>query len=201
MIFKKLFDRVRGVAWHRITKRRKVMVRAKTTGLMICALMLVAAIVPGYTAETSVKAWAVWQGQGRFYKATENLALFSGYFEGVMEAENKEGELNAASMICPGMLEVNLTDGTQQGWGRCIMATGDGDRVYAGWSCTGKHLEGCGGPFTVSGGTGKFSSASGESTFVVRSTVAEYVVSIPEGGVTANFTGQAAWSPLKYTRP
>jgi hypothetical protein len=177
------------------------MVRAKTIGLMICALALVAVIMPGLAGETSIKAWAVWQGQGRFYKATANLALFSGYFEGVMEVENKQGELNAASMICPGMLEVDLTDGTQQGWGRCIIVTGDGDRVYAGWSCTGKHLDGCGGPFKIRGGTGKFSSVSGDSTFVVRSSVAEYVVSIPEGGVTANFTGQAAWSALKYTTP
>lgn len=177
------------------------MMRAKTTGLIVCALALVAVIMPGHAGETSIKAWAVWQGQGRFYKATANLALFSGYFEGIMEVENKQGELNAASMICPGMLEVDLTDGTQQGWGRCIIVTGDGDRVYAGWSCTGKHLDGCGGPFNVRGGTGKFSSVSGDSTFVVRSAVAEYVVSIPEGSVTANFTGQAAWSALKYTTP
>jgi hypothetical protein len=201
MIFEKPLDRMKGVAWYKPPKRRKVMMRAKMIGLMLCALTLVVAIVPGYTAETSVKAWAVWQGQGRFYKATETLALFSGYFEGVMEAENKEGELNAASMICPGMLEVNLTDGTQQGWGRCVMVTGTGDRVYAGWSCTGTHLEGCAGSFNVRGGTGKFSSVSGDSTFVVRSTVAEYVATIPEGGVTANFTGQAAWSALKYTTP
>jgi hypothetical protein len=177
------------------------MMSRMVSGLTVCVLALVAGIVPGQAGETSVKAWAVWQGQGRFYKATDNLALFSGYFEGIMEVENKQGALDAASMICPGMLEVNLTDGTQQGWGRCIIVTRDGDRVYAGWSCTGKHLEGCGGPFTLSGGTGKFSSVSGESTFVVQSAVAEYVVSIPEGGVTANFAGQAAWSALKYTTP
>jgi hypothetical protein len=177
------------------------MMSAKATELIVCALAIVGVIMPGYAGETSVKAWAVWQGQGRFYKATDTLALFSGYFEGIMEAENKQGELNAAGMICPGMLEVSLTDGTQRGWGRCIMVTGSGDHVYAGWSCSGKHLEGCEGPFTVSGGTGKFSSVSGESTIVVRSTVAEYVVSIPEGGVTANFAGQAAWSPLKYSTP
>jgi hypothetical protein len=177
------------------------MLSGKTTGLIVCALALMAGSLPGYAGETSVKAWAVWQGQGRFYKATDNLALFSGYFEGVMEVENKQGELNAASMICPGMLEVNLTDGTQQGWGRCVMVTGNGDRVYAGWSCIGKHLEGCGGPFNVRGGTGKFSSVSGDSTVVVRSAIAEYVATIPEGGVTANFTGEAAWSPLRYTTP
>ena len=175
--------------------------RRMVSGLTVCVLALVTVIVPGQAGETSVKAWAAWQGQGRFYKATDNLALFSGYFEGVMEVENKQGALDAASMICPGMLEVNLTDGTQQGWGRCVMVTGTGDRLYAGWSCTGTHLEGCGGSFNVRGGTGKFSSVSGDSTFVVRSTVAEYVATIPEGGVTANFTGQAAWSALKYTTP
>jgi hypothetical protein len=35
----------------------------------------------------------------------------------------------------------------------------------------------------------------------VRSAVAEYVLSIPEGGVTANFAGEAAWSALQYNMP
>jgi hypothetical protein len=175
--------------------------RGTVRRLMLWVLAVVAVVVPGQAADTSVKAWAVWQGQGRFYTATEHLVLFAGYFEGLMEVENKQGALDAASMTCPGMLEVHVTDGTQRGWGRCIIITRVGDRLYAGWTCAGKHLEGCAGPFTISGGTGKFRSISGESTFVVRSTVAEYVVSIPEGGVTANFTGQAAWSALTYTTP
>ena len=49
--------------------------------------------------------------------------------------------------------------------------------------------------FTLSG------CAALQSLFVVRSALAEYVVSIPEGGVTANFAGQAAWSELKYSTP
>jgi hypothetical protein len=178
-----------------------MIMRGKAAGLIVCVLALAGIMLPVHAADTTIKALAAWQGQGRFYKATDTLALFSGYFEGLMAAENKQGDLNAASMTCPAMLEINLTDGTQRGWGRCIIITTGGDRVYAGWSCTGKHLEGCGGPFTVSGGTGKFSSVSGESTFVVRSSMAEYVVSIPEGGVTANFAGEAAWSALRYTTP
>ena len=170
-------------------------------GLMIGALALVTVMVPAHGDETSIKAVAAWQGQGRFYKATDTLALFSGYFEGLMGVENKQEALEAASMICPGMLEVNLTTATQQGWGRCIIVSRAGDRVYAGWSCTGTHLEGCAGPFTLSGGTGKFRNIAGESTFVVRSTIAEYVVSIPEGDVTASFAGQAVWSALRYTTP
>jgi hypothetical protein len=177
------------------------MMSVKMRGLIVCALVLMAVVMPGLAGETGVKAWAAWQGQGRFYKATENLALFAGYFEGIMEVENKQGVLDAASMMCPATLEVNLTDGTQQGEGRCIIVTSGGDRLYASWACTGKHLDGCGGPFNIRGGTGKFNNVSGQSVFVVRSALAEYVVRIPEGGVTANFTGLAAWSELKYLTP
>jgi hypothetical protein len=179
----------------------ETMMRRKMSGLLICTLAIVAVVGLGHAAETTVKAWAVWQGQGRFYKATESVALFSGYFEGLMEVENKQGALDSASMICPATLEVNLTDGTQQGEGRCIIVASGGDRLFASWTCAGKHLEGCGGPFTIKGGTGKFSNVSGQSVFVVRSAVAEYVVTIPEAGVTGNFAGQAAWSALKYTTP
>ena len=177
------------------------MIRSKANGLMIGALALMTSMMPGYADQTTVKAAAVWQGQGRFYKATENLALFTGYFEGIMAVENKQGALDSASMVCPAMLEVNLTDGTQQGEGHCIIVASGGDHVYANWTCTGKHLEGCAGPFTIKGGTGRFSKVSGQSEFVVRSSMAEYVMTLPEGGVTANFAGQAAWSALKYNTP
>jgi hypothetical protein len=179
----------------------ETMMRSTTMVLMTCAVIMVASLMPVYAQDTGVKAVAAWQGQGRFYKVTETLALFSGYFQGLMEFENKQGELHAATMICPAMVEVNLTDGTQQGWGRCVITPSGGDRVYAGWSCTGTHLDGCAGPFTVSGGTGKFRSIAGESTFVVRSKIAEYVVSAPDGGVTAEFAGQAVWSALRYKMP
>lgn len=66
------------------------MVRRNAIWLMTCALALVA-VIAAHAGETSIKAWAAWQGQGRFYKATDNLALFSGYFEGLMEVENDQG--------------------------------------------------------------------------------------------------------------
>jgi hypothetical protein len=49
--------------------------RGMMGGSVVCALAIVALMalmVPGYAGETSVKAWAVWQGQGRFYMATDN---------------------------------------------------------------------------------------------------------------------------------
>jgi hypothetical protein len=115
--------------------------------------------------------------------------------------EGQRGDLHQAGLVCPGLMEINRTPGTQQGEGRCIILTKGGDFLYARWTCTGKPGEGCAGPFTVTGGTGKFSKASGLSLFWMRSTVAEVVTTVPEKDVTATFTGQALWEVLKYTTP
>ena len=174
------------------------MVRGTLSGLMIGALVLVAVGARGYAAETTIKASAPVQGEGRFYKIGDNQLLFSGYFQGNVEAER--GDLDQAGLVCPGLIEVNRAAGTQQGEGRCIIQTKGGDFLYARWTCTGKPGE-CAGPFTVTGGTGQFSKAMGESKFALRSNVMEVVTTVPERDVTGSFTGQAAWTALKYTTP
>jgi hypothetical protein len=180
---------------------RKTMWRRKLSGLMICALVLVAVGGPGYAAETTVKASAPIKGEGRFYKIGDNQLLFSGYFQGNVEVEGQRGDLHEAGLVCPGVMEVDRNARTQQGEGRCIIATKGGDFLYARWACAGKSGEGCGGLFTITGGTRKFSNASGLSLFWMRSTVAEVVTTVPEKDVTATFTGQALWEVLKYTTP
>jgi hypothetical protein len=178
---------------------RKTMWRSKLSGLMICAVALVAVVGYGDAAETIVKASSAIKGEGRFYRATDQHLVFAGYFQGNVEAER--GDLNEAGLVCPSLLEINRTAGTQQGEGRCIILTKGGDFLYARWTCTGTAGEGCAGPFTVTGGTGKFSKAMGESRFAVRSNVMEVVTTVPERDVTGSFTGQAAWTALKYTTP
>jgi hypothetical protein len=162
------------------TDGRQTMVRGMLSGLMIGALVLVAVGARGYAAETTVKAAAPIKGEGRFYKIGDNQLLFMGYFQGNVEVEGQRGDLNQAGMVCPGLMEVDRTDRTQQGEGRCIIATSGGDFLYARWACTGEPGKGCGGLFTVTGGTGKFSKASGLSLFWMRSTVAEVVTTVPE---------------------
>ena len=102
---------------------RKTMVRGKLSGLMIGALVLVAVGARGYAAETSVKAAAPITGEGRFYKIGDNQLLFMGYFQGNVEVEGQRGDLQGAGMVCPGLMEVDRTTRTQQGEGRCILAT------------------------------------------------------------------------------
>jgi hypothetical protein len=180
---------------------RKTMWRNKLSGLMLCALVLVAVGGRGYAAETIVKASSSIKGEGRFYKATDQLLLFSGYFQGGMLVEDRIGDVHEAGLVCPALLEINHTAGTQQGAGRCIIATRGGEILFARWTCTGKPKEGCAGLFTFTGGTEKFSKAGGESQFALRSNVMDVVTTVPERDVTASFTGDAVWGALKYTTP
>src|SRR5262245_32498851 len=177
------------------------MTRNTGIGLMICALVFVVLVGPGHAADATIQANAAIQGEGRFYRATENMILFSGFFQGAINVTNQQGDLmvNAASLTCPGTLEMNTTTKTQQGEGRCLFLTQDGTHVYARWTCTGKPGEGCGGPFTVLGGTGRFNNASGQGDFMITSTAMEAVLTIPQGGVTGNFTGKVVWPSLKIT--
>jgi hypothetical protein len=180
-------------------ERRRTMWRGTIGGLIIGAVALVAVVGSSDAAETIVKAQASIKGEGRFYKATDQLLAFSGYFQGNVETER--GDLHEAMLVCPGLMEINPTAGTQQGEGRCIIETNGGDSLYARWTCTGKPGEGCVGPFTVTGGTGKFSKTMGESQFAIRSNVMSVVTTLPDRDVTGSFEGQAAWTALKYTTP
>ena len=147
------------------------MTRNTGIGLMICALVFVALAGPGHAADATIQANAAIQGEGRLYKATENLILFSGYFQGAINVNDQKGDLvvNAASLTCPSTLEVNTTTKTQQGEGRCLFLTQDGTHIYAGWTCTGKPGEGCGEPSRCSGAPG--SSAPAQARVILCSPV------------------------------
>jgi hypothetical protein len=51
------------------------MTRNSGIGLMVCALVFVALAGPGHAAEAILGANAAIQGEGRFYRATENMIL------------------------------------------------------------------------------------------------------------------------------
>jgi hypothetical protein len=177
------------------------MTRTSGVGLMICALVFMALAGPGHAADATIRANAAIQGEGRFYLATEDLVLFSGFYQGAINVTNQQGDLvvNAASLTCPGTLEVNTATKTTEGEGRCLFVTQDGTHVYGRWTCAGKPGAGCGGTFKVLGGTGRFNNASGQGDFMMTSTLTEVVVTIPQGGVTGTFTGKVEWPELKLT--
>jgi hypothetical protein len=183
------------------------MTRHSGITLMVCALVLAALTGVGQAGEATLRANAAIQGEGRFYRATADKLLFVGYYQGAINVTNQQGDLavNAASLTCPGILEVNTATKTTEGAGRCLFLTQDGTHVYGSWTCTGKPGAGCGGTFKVLGGTGRFDNVSGQGEFMMTSTLTEAQVTIPkegqagEPGVTGNFTGKVEWPELKLT--
>ena len=171
-------------------------------GSMFFLGMLVALrIMPLSAEEATIKATAAWQAQGHFFQVQDKQALFVGAFSGTMLVEPKQGGLDVAKMLCPGMMEVNLNDGAQSAQGRCIIAARSGDRVYATWNCTGVHLAGCMGKFTLVGGTGKFKDITGGGDFQMRSDVVEYAAKLQGDSVETTAVGVAEWPALKYKLP
>ena len=78
--------------------------------LLVVMSMLSANILLVQAEEGTIKASSAWQGQGQFFQVREKQALFVGAFSGIMFVETKQGTLDAAKIVCPGMVEVNLND-------------------------------------------------------------------------------------------
>jgi hypothetical protein len=169
--------------------------------LILFTVILVAGALSGHAEEVTIKAMSPWQAEGKFFLVQENQALFIGAFGGIMFVATKQGALDTARLLCPGMVEVNLDDGKQSGEGRCIITAKDGDRVYAGWNCAGEHGAGCQGRFTLLGGTGKFNGITGQSDFLIRSDIAAYVADLAGESVQATARGMAVWPALTYKLP
>jgi hypothetical protein len=166
------------------------------------ALLLVTLIgVAAAAEEGTVRATSAWVAEGRYFEVKEDQALFVGVFAGVMYVETKQNTLDAAKIVCPGMIEINLNNGTQSGEGRCIITTRDNARVYAIWRCAGEHTSGCMGTFTLAGGTGRFKGITGSSALEVRNQLAELAVTSGEDSVQGAAAGVAVWPALTYKIP
>lgn len=174
-----------------------------TTAVMTLAILGLAAGSGWAAEERTVKASAVWMGQGRIIPTGQGtLLFFVGTFSGTLFVDGGEGALNMAKILCPGVLEVDINGGKQQGQGRCLISAGRGDdQVYAQWSCTGTHQVECTGPFVLTGGTGRFAGITGQGDFRVRTAIAELAMGPPGEGGQETAAGLAEWPALKYRIP
>jgi len=170
--------------------------------LLVSALFLAALTLPAWAAEEgTVRATSSWIAEGRYFEVKEEQALFVGAFAGVMYVETKQGAMDAAKILCPGMVEINLKDGKQSGEGRCIITSQAGDKVYATWRCAGEHGMGCTGSFTFTGGTGRFKGITGQSVFEVRSQLVALAARPGDESVEGSAAGVAVWPALTYKIP
>ena len=169
-------------------------------GVLIYAVCIAVA-TNALAEEGTINAYSPWEGSGQIYPTGPNQATFVGAFRGVMFVEKDDGLVNAGNIICPTVLTIDLEDGSQVGHGRCTMSNTDGARVFVEWRCSGTHLRGCDGDFTLTGGTGDFEGITGGGQLLARSAVHEITALIPGNIVQKAAAGIAIWRNLHYKIP
>jgi len=172
--------------------------------LSIGVAAVLAAAIPARLAhpagEGTLKAFAAWQGDGQTLQTGIHEATFIGTITGTVYVETDKGPVDGGLMVCPTMLQVNTDDGTQSGVGRCSITTRDGARIFAQLACTGVHLVGCDGDFTLTGGTDRFAGVTGGGRFTVRSQLQDSI-RLSGGTSLLSASGIMFWRDLQYRVP
>ena len=78
--------------------------------------------------QQTVKALSAWQGMGATFQVDEKEALVIGALGGMMFIDGAKGSLDAASLICPATVSINLVNGERDAEGRCIITDEDCSR-------------------------------------------------------------------------
>lgn len=170
-----------------------------TVMMAACAVMACAGAY-AQAEEGTVKAVAAWKGRVFAFPVGPDQAYLVGVYSGTMYVEDGKGALHAASVVCPATAEGDLKAMTKTGQGRCILTDEEGDRIYARFSCKGD-LEGCRGPFTLHGGTGKFDGITGEGEMISRIQVRQFTTVVGFDAAEQFGEGVAIWPSLTYKIP
>lgn len=178
------------------------MVKRLMLGAAAVVLVHMTAISPSAAEEQTIDAFSVWKARGHLFKTDESTGTFVGALSGKFYVDTAEGPIEAGTIVCPGTLEVDLEDASQSGQGRCVITTINDAQVFANWKCSGYHLVGCRGEFTLTGGTGKFSDVTGGGPFTLRTTIHRTVTSAKTAAsVDEASIGIAYWKELRYKLP
>ena len=170
----------------------------------ICVPVLLALVAPAVAVDagedTTVKAFAAWQGQGETFRTGSAEATFIGALNGVIYVETENGPVAAGHMTCPAIIEIGLEDATQRGQGRCTITAQDGAQIFAKIACVGVYLVGCNGDLELTGGSARFSGISGGGRVTIRS---DTRLIAPLSGDTAREagTGSLYVAALHYKLP
>ena len=178
------------------------MSHVRSCGLGLGILAAIGLTIAPAAAETqqTVKAFAAWQGRGQIYETGPTRATFVGSFSGMVFVETEKGPLDAGFMICPAILDIDLTSGKQEAMGRCTITAKDGARAFGEVSCKGVHLVGCDGDFAFTGGTDRFSGITGGGPVTIRSGLQEFALGA--GNVVQESAGGIMiWKELTYKLP
>jgi hypothetical protein len=175
----------------------------KSPGLAaLAAVAVIAALpMPAVAAEEAViSAFSTWQGVGQLMQTAASGATFVGTLDGIVYVNTDKGPVEAGQMVCPAVVQIDLTSGKQTGTGNCTITVSDGAQVFSELTCSGVHLVGCSGEMKLTGGTGRFEGVAGGGAFTLRSSLRDIK---PTTAASAQETahGIIFWPQLRYTLP
>jgi len=153
-----------------------------------------------FAEQQTLTATMSWDAQGTVYVVGPDELLFQGATRGVFYVEKASGKLNAAFGLCPVEYTANIKEKLTSGFGQCEIIGEGGDSLFAEFSCTGTAGL-CEGTFTITGGTGSFKGAEGNSDMIIRSTVSALVFGLGSGSEIAVKNGIMILPKLTYSIP
>jgi hypothetical protein len=159
-------------------------------------LLLPAAPAMAQDDVQTFNAFAVVLANGTIVRAGEQRLVVAGTLAGPLFIETDEGPQQAGRVGCAVSSKIDQTSRTTSASGACTFTANDGATAWGEWDCAGYELVGCRGTFKLTGGTGRFEGASGESTLLWRPTAHEFKKQL-DGMVLDNATGIVQWRDFK----
>jgi hypothetical protein len=165
---------------------------------LLLGALCAAAAGPAFAQDNvqTFNAFAVVTANGTIVRAGEKQLYVSATMTGPMFIETDEGPQQAGSVGCALSSKIDQASRKTSASGACTFTAGDGATAWGEWDCAGYELVGCRGSFKLTGGTGRFAGASGESTLLWRPTAHELQKQL-DGSMLDNATGIVLWRDFK----
>lgn len=162
------------------------------------AVIVLAAAVPAAAQDDvqTFNAFAVVTANGTIVRSAEKQVMVIATLAGPFFVETDEGPQQGGRVSCA--TSARIDQGTRQtsASGACTFTAHDGATAWGDWDCAGYELIGCRGTFKLTGGTGRFAGASGESALIWRPTAHEFRKQL-DGTTLDNATGIVLWRDFK----
>ena len=134
------------------------------------AMLLTAGIILATCGAAHADDWKAtgsfgWFGVGKAHQIEKDHIYFVGEFAGTFFSDQGDnGLFDKNGVKCPAFYDIDANNKKGRAGGYCIVGNAAGDQAYVSWSCEGDGVH-CQGPYTITGGIGKYAPANGSYSF------------------------------------
>ncbi|TAJ40255.1 MAG: hypothetical protein EPO55_09645 [Reyranella sp.] len=162
------------------------------------AVIVLAAAIPAVAQDDvqTFNAFAVVTANGTIVRSAEKQVMVVATLAGPYFVETDEGPQHGGRVSCASSARIDQRTRQTSASGACTFTAHDGATAWGDWDCAGYELIGCRGTFKLTGGTGRFAGASGESALIWRPTAHEFRKQL-DGTTLDNATGIVLWRDFK----